>query len=124
MSRQRKPDKVTLRTFPQKKPEELSSVGFFPEKPPERLADDAKQAWLDVVAACPFRVLGPADIFVVELCASLVAEHRRDPDGMNSARLTQYRCALASLGLTPADRAKLSDFGHDKRPMRPSSLLD
>ncbi len=112
MPRQRKPTAImeltgAFRKDPQlRRDNEPPSVGPFPAQPPDHLADDIKAAWEEIVEVVPFGVLGGSDRFIVEVCAILVAEMRRET--MNSARITQLRIALGALGLTPADRARLT----------------
>ena len=51
-------------------------------------------------------MLTGADVLVVEMAAVPLAEFRDGP--MQSARITQLRILLGSLGLSPSDRARLS----------------
>jgi len=99
-------------------------TGAFPADPPERLSDEIKATWREVVAVSHHGVLQAADVFIVEVCAALLAEHRRVPFNMMSARLTQLRVSLGALGLTPADRSRLSVPKTARHAAyKPSSLL-
>ena len=64
--------------------------------------------WHKIKKAVPEGVLAGADIFAVELAAVLWSEFVVDPKEMNNGRIAQMRAALGVLGLSPADRAKLS----------------
>ena len=52
-------------------------------------------------------VLCRADEFVVSMAAILLEQMRRDPE-MSAARLTRLQSLLSSLGMSPADRSRIS----------------
>ena len=114
MARQRTPTaKLKLLGSFKKHPErarddEPEPSGPLPTEPPNHLPDDVKEVWTEIVSVTPLGVLGAGDRFIMEICSNLLSEYRRDPPAMNSARLTQLRISLGALGLTPADRNRLS----------------
>jgi hypothetical protein len=57
----------------------------------------------------PATVLQATDRMAVELAARLIAQFRKLPDDeVTSAQVAQIRTALAVLGMTPADRSRVS----------------
>ncbi len=108
---------------PERTREDDVYTGAFPTEPPEHLSEEVKSAWHEIVAVSHYGVLQASDTFIVELAAGLLAELRRDPFEMVAARLTQLRVALGALGLTPADRSRLS-IPVRRGSFKPSSLLD
>ena len=129
MARPRKPSPVlkvigSYDKHPERKREnEPEGVGLFPSEPPKHLSAEIQVTWQEIVAVVPLGVLTGSDKFIVELCAGLLAELRRDPHEMLAARLTQLRVALGALGLTPSDKSKLSIPARNAGA-KPSSLLD
>ena len=97
-------------------------TGAFPDEPPAHLGEEIKTTWCELVAVCPLGVLQRSDQFLVEIAASLLAEHRKDPHAMIATRIVQLRVCLGQLGLSPTDRSKL--VVPAKGAHRPSSLLD
>ena len=79
----------------------------FPSSAPAHLPPEVKTAWQAITDAASPGVLKPSDIFIVELAACLVAEHRLAPFDMPSSRRSQLLIILGSLGMTPRDRGKL-----------------
>ena len=113
MARQRVPsDLLKLRGAYRKHPErrrhgEPVVTNPFPTSAPDHLPPDIKTAWQAIVDVASPGVLKAPDIFIVELAAGLVAEHRRAPFDMSSSRRSQLLIILGSLGMTPRDRVKL-----------------
>ena len=97
-------------------------TGEFPREPPKHLSKEIKATWREIVAVCPLGVLQRSDQFVVEIAASLLAEHRKDPHAMIATRIVQLRVCLGQLGLSPTDRSKLSVPAQGSG--KPPSLLD
>ncbi len=65
--------------------------------------------WNEMVGLLPESVLQATDRMAVELTARLVARFRsQNDDDVTSAQVAQIRTALASLGMTPADRSRVS----------------
>ena len=72
-------------------------------EPPAWLDADAREIF--ATKAAQIRAAGYwAERFEdsLALLATLLAEHRRNPDGLSAARLTQLRLLLSELALTPA----------------------
>ena len=110
---------------PERAREDDVFTGGFPSDPPAHLSDEVKATWREIVSVSHYSVLQASDVFIVEVCAGLLAELRRDPFNMMAARLTQLRISLGALGLTPADRSRLSVPENSRNARyKPSSLLD
>jgi len=82
--------------------------GSFPKDAPELLNDIEKQYWHELVAMVPAGVLTGSDVLAIELLTKLVFEFRTSYTEMPSARLSRMSAEMGRLGLTPADRTKLS----------------
>jgi len=76
---------------------------------PDFLKPDEKQAWREIVKQVPERVLAVSDRILVETTARLVAKQRRDPEFSSRLCALLISC-LSKLGLTPADRSKVSQL--------------
>ena len=76
--------------------------------PPPHLDDDTKAVWQELVEILPPGVLWSSDRVMLEIASCLLVEYRRDPAGFQTSRLSQLRGCLGSLGLSPADRSKVS----------------
>lgn len=111
-------------------PKELRALG----DPPDRLPAEAIPFWNELIAIAPRGVLTIADRWAVELAATLMAKATRDcpsveqvvellkydelltddlkkllhRQAISAAELATLRSLLAALGMTPADRSKLS----------------
>lgn len=72
--------------------------------------DEAQSAvWNEIVRLLPPSVLQATDRLAVELTSRLIARFRAIGDAdVNMAQVAQIRTALASLGMTPADRSRVS----------------
>jgi len=75
---------------------------------PERLTAEQREAWDEVVGICYPGVLGDSDRIILEMIACLLTEFRANPVEFNGARITALVSMLGRLGLSPADRAKVS----------------
>ena len=80
--------------------------------PPERLSDDAKEAWREIVDLAPPGVLARSDRLVIEIAATLLAEFRQGPAhplgaGMSQNRLGRLVSILGDLALTPISRHRI-----------------
>ena len=82
--------------------------GAFPKNPPESFNELEKQYWHELVAMVPAGVLTGSDGLAIELLTKLVYEFRTNYEEMPAARLTRMSAEMGRLGLTPADRTKLS----------------
>jgi hypothetical protein len=76
--------------------------------PPRGWKPDGKALWWEIANAIPANVATKADRLIVELTCRLVGVMRKEPANFTSAIAAQLRCCLASLGLTPADRSRVS----------------
>jgi hypothetical protein len=84
-------------------------AGAFDSTPPKYFTAKQKAVWAEIVGALPASVLQATDRIAVELAARLIAHFRALPDeGVTSAQVAQIRTALAVLGMTPADRSRVS----------------
>jgi len=138
MSRPRKPSALlelsgAYRKNPSRRrppaPEPAGPLG----DPPERLQGEARMFWYEIVNALAAGVLTCADRWCVELAAMTMAKAVRIPDpavvlelaraaelsaeetktqirqqAMTGAHWTLLRSLLGAMGMTPADRSKLS----------------
>lgn len=94
------------------------AAGEFEPTPPTYFKQHQKDAWNEIVAALPATVLQATDRMAVELAARLIAQFRKLPDSqVTSAQVAQIRTALAVLGMTPADRSRVS--GKKQDPVNP-----
>jgi hypothetical protein len=65
--------------------------------------------WDEIVDLLPAEVLQSTDRMAVELTSRLIARFRDlEDDKVTMAQVAQIRTALASLGMTPADRSRVS----------------
>ena len=78
-----------------------------PLQPPPHLSGAEVLAFIEIVASVPAGILAPSDQFLVELAARLLAKSRK-PGELNAALAAQLRGALAEIGATPTDRARLA----------------
>ena len=79
--------------------------------PPERLSADEKAAWLELEQIAPAGVLTKADRWLVEICAGIMASLRRGGigrEGVTNGEVSLLMAGLRSMGLTPADRSRVS----------------
>jgi hypothetical protein len=56
----------------------------------------------------PAGVATKSDRLILEVVCRLVANMREEPEKFSSAMAVQLRCCLATLGMTPADRSRVS----------------
>ncbi len=75
--------------------------------PPEYFSDGEQAAWVDLVTAVPDGVLLQSDSLIVEISARLLAQFRTDP-AMPTARIAILSSCLGRMGLSPADRSKVT----------------
>jgi phage terminase small subunit len=74
--------------------------------PPSHLNKASKAIWTEVIDLVPPGVLQKSDRLIVELITRLIVDLRSGE--YNIASIAQLRMALASLGMTPADRSRVS----------------
>lgn len=93
---------------PARRREDFEAAAFDPA-PPDYFSDAQRAVWHEIVAALPPSALQATDRMAVELAARQVAYFRATPDpDVTAAQLAQIRTALAVLGMTPADRSRVS----------------
>ncbi len=71
------------------------------------MSTEQRSCFVELVQAAHPGTLSIADGFIVELGAVLLAQLRGDPD-LSAAKMSRLHAVLGSLGLTPADRSKIS----------------
>ena len=92
---------------PDRKREDFQS-GEFDKSAPEYFSPGQVAVWNEIVCLLPPSVLQATDRLAVELTARLVARFRSQEDAdVSMAQVAQIRTALASLGMTPADRSRV-----------------
>lgn len=83
--------------------------GDFDTDPPGYFSESQKAVWTEIVSLLPDGVLQATDRVAVELAARMVAHFRSlDDAAVTMAQVAQIRMALATLGMTPADRSRVS----------------
>lgn len=93
---------------PDRKREDFES-GEFDTVAPEYFTAAQTVVWAELVRLLPPSVLQATDRMAVELVARLVARFRSINDAdVTMAQVAQIRTALATLGMTPADRSRVS----------------
>lgn len=75
-------------------------------KAPNHLCASQKRIWKELAAIAPAGVLTNADRWIVETTVILMTKIRSG--SFTSTDIGQLRTCLASLGLTPADRSRVS----------------
>lgn len=76
--------------------------------PPEGLDVDARKCWVEIVGMCHAGTLCAADRLVVEHGARVLAALRKSADYADTKLMIRLEATLGKLGLTPADRSKVS----------------
>ena len=113
MARPRKPARLLeLKGAFAKDPQRRRDPEPQPNEPlgdaPGHLDAGTQAIWAEIASVLPAGVVGNADRLLVEMCSCLVGEFRRSPLKMQTSRMALLRSCLASLGMSPCDRAKLS----------------
>ena len=75
---------------------------------PRNFNDEQKAIWREIKAVSPEGVLSIADSFIVEMLVILLHEFRTDYANFTSGKLARLISILTRVGLTPADRSKIS----------------
>ena len=75
---------------------------------PGHLSEAEKAGWVELVGSAPAGVLWAPDRVILEVLAELVAEKRELGRGFQPAKLAHLRACLGLLGLTPADRSRVT----------------
>jgi hypothetical protein len=106
---------------PDRKREDFQSGDFDPT-PPKYFTVKQKAVWTEIVGLLPASVLQATDRLAVELTARLIANFRAMDDAdVSMAQVAQIRTALATLGMTPADRSRVS--AKKETPSNPFAAL-
>ena len=92
---------------PERRREEPEPAGELGE-PPNSLRAAEKRVWYELQENAPKGVLTAGDRFAVELICVLMREFRAKPSEFTAAKYTRLHGLLGSVGLTPADRSKVS----------------
>jgi len=93
---------------PDRKREDFQS-GVFDNSAPDYFSPGQVVVWDEIVSLLPPSVLQATDRMAVELTARLIARFRSQDDAdVSMAQVAQIRTALASLGMTPADRSRVA----------------
>jgi len=77
-------------------------------RPASWMSAAQRECFEELVARAYVGTLGAGDRFVIELGAVLLEELRRQPGNMSAAKMARLHAVLGSLGLTPADRSKIT----------------
>lgn len=113
MARPRKPTSVIEATGgfkknPSRKREDPITIGPIGDAP-DYFTKEEKTAWVEIVNNAPLGVLAAADRMVVESVSRLVAEMRCSKmEDFTGAKMALIISGLGRLGMTPADRSKVS----------------
>ncbi len=84
-------------------------AGEFAKTPPEYFNTAQRDAWDEIISLLPDGVLQATDRMAVELVSRLMTAFRATDDAdVTPAQATQLRTALATLGMTPADRPRVT----------------
>ena len=85
-------------------PEATDDIG----DPPEWFSPEADACWREIVALAHAGTLSQADRLVVEHGSQLLAKLRGEDWEVHPTLLVRWEAFLGKLGMTPADRSKVS----------------
>lgn len=113
MARHRQPLEVAeakglTRHDPQRYRNTPPKAAFALGQAPDSMSDEARAVWFELDSYAAAGVLTCADRLLLELCSNLVAEYRQCPADFPAAKIGHLIGCLARLGMTPADRQKLT----------------
>ena len=81
-------------------------------QPPAEFNDAEKATWFELKRIAPAKVLTGADRWLVEVCCKIMTRLRREGIGgrygVTVGEVAQLMQGLSRMGLTPADRSKIS----------------
>jgi hypothetical protein len=97
---------------PQRKREDAAVNGDIGTPPPYFNARESV-AWQEIVDNAPIGVLSSADRQIVEVLSRLIAECRESFIDFPVQKLARIESMLGKLGMTPADRSKVSGKKQD-----------
>jgi hypothetical protein len=117
MARPRTPTNVlamrgSFKHDPQRKREDAAVNGDIGTPPPYFNARESV-AWQEIVDNAPIGVLSSADRQIVEVLSRLIAECRESFIDFPVQKLARIESMLGKLGMTPADRSKVSGKKQD-----------
>ena len=90
--------------------------------PPAHFNAAQKKIWSELESTAPKGVLANSDRWVVETACVLMTRVRSDD--FTSADIGHLRSCLASLGMTPADRSRVTAVNEPSPTNDPFSFLD
>jgi hypothetical protein len=76
--------------------------------PPESMPDNVVECWKEVVKLAHFGTICDSDALIVEELSYLLFRCRENQFNVAPAILARFEKCLACLGLTPADRSRVS----------------
>ena len=79
-----------------------------PGAPPSRLNADEAAAWHELLEMAHAGTFSKADRLSLEIAAQLIVEYRQSPRSFPNSRLLRLYSMLASFGMTPADRSRIT----------------
>jgi hypothetical protein len=90
---------------------------------PMHFTPEQVELWQAIVDRIPAGVLVAADCYIVELTVVLLGRFRDPQYHMRSAEVAELRRCLGSMGLTPADRTRVTGSDADDESDDPIGLL-
>lgn len=78
--------------------------------PPDHMPANVAECWREIVGFAHPGVLCKADRLIVEHAARILSLLRAEQWGGNPALLIRFESVLGKLGMSPADRSKVSVF--------------
>ncbi|MFC1543062.1 hypothetical protein ACFL4K_00820 [Candidatus Neomarinimicrobiota bacterium] len=120
MARPKTPTKIletrgSFKNHPERKregePQPTGPIG----DPPDRMPDEEKAIWQELIEQIPKGVLTNADRVMFEVACGLIFLFRTQrPKNISSSKLSMLSTILGKFGLTPADRAKITVSGEEE----------
>ena len=117
MARPRKPSALlelsgAFRKHPDRRREGEPKPKLALGAPPKSLDPEERLMWLELKRLAPAKVLTYADRWLVEICCRLMAKVRAEGiggrRGVSVGELSQLTIGLRQMGLTPADRSRIT----------------
>ena len=123
MARPRKPTALLTPDAFRKNPSRARPAEPIPSgplgEPPSHMNAKDKAVWRELVRITPAKVLTNADRIHVEIVSRLITKFRENgiggKTGISVGELAQLNLSLGKMGMTPADRAKISVAKDDKK---------
>jgi phage terminase small subunit len=76
--------------------------------PPAHLSEEVRVCWLEIESLCHSGVLSKGDRLVMEHGSQLLAMLRKENWEVHPTIMIRFESVLGKLGMTPADRSKVS----------------